>query len=631
MAFIKKADTKSSASGLSNTRIYIIIFVIGLASALVVFRLYSLQVKAYAFYRAMADDQHKLVEKILPNRGEIFLTEKDGVFPVAVNKKMAMAYAVPREVEDPASVARQVASALGIDEKEVNDKLSHQDDWYAVLKRKLSPEEEEKIKGLNLKGIYLTEESWRYYPGGNLAAQTIGFMGYNNDVIEGRYGIEKQFENQLKGDYGLLEQEKDTRGRWISIGDKSLTPAKNGEDLILSLDHVIQFKAESALKSAVQRHSADSGKIIIMQPETGKVLAMASEPSFNINDYSKTEDINVFRNPVISDAFESGSVFKTITMAAGLDSGSIAADSTYMDTGSVSEAGFKIMNSDQKANGLQTMTNIIEKSLNTGVIYVEKQMGNETFLKYIKEFGFGEKTGVDLPYEAAGNLLNLKENRNLEYFTASFGQGITVTPLQLANAYCVIANGGQLFKPQIVDRYKTDDKEIPVEKQLIRKVISKNTANQVALMLESNVLNGHGKMAGVPGYRVAGKTGTAQIPDKEKGGYKEDATIGSFAGFAPVDNPQFVIVVEIDYPKDVQWAESTAAPVFGELAKFMFDYYGIEPTKDYTAEELEKFTKTHNYLEKPKPEEVQGELPTQIKKIEGEEKKETKTKKKKDD
>jgi cell division protein FtsI/penicillin-binding protein 2 len=353
------------------------------------------------------------------------------------------------------------------------------------------------------------------------------------------------------------------------------------------------------LKKAVEKHGADGGRIIVMEPVTGKILAMANEPSFDLNDYSSVESLELFKNSNVSDAYECGSVFKPFTMAAGLDTGKINSNTTYIDTGQAQEAGYVIKNSDGKAYGQQTMTEVIEKSLNTGVIFVEKEIGNKTFLQYVENFGFGKKTGVDLPYEVGGNISNLKTNRNIEYFTASFGQGITVTPIQLANAYAALANGGELLVPQIVEETIQDGKrENQFKRNVVRKVISKNTANQIALMLESNVKNGHGKQAKVPGYRIGGKTGTAQIPDREKGGYLENATIGTFAGFAPIDDPRFVILVIIDNPKDVEWAESTAAPVFGELAKFIFDYYNIEPTEEYTEEEMNLFNRTHNYIKK---------------------------------
>lgn len=594
----EKTERKKRHPNFSFWRIYFLISAIFVCVTLIVLRLFSLQVGAYDFYRQMASDQHKLREKIFPKRGEIYLKEKESLFPAAINKNLATAYAVPAEIEDPVLAAEKIAPILSISQDEISQKLSKKDDLYEVLKRKLSSDEEKSLRDNQIKGIHLAEESWRYYPGNTLAAQTLGFVGYNGDVIEGRYGIESFFEDELKGNFGMLEQERDAGGRWISIGSKSLMPAQNGKDIILTIDHVIQFKTEVALRNAVRRHGADGGKIVIMEPDTGKILAMAAEPSFDLNSYSAVEDINAFRNPLISDTYECGSVFKSITMAAGIDAGKVSPDTTYFDSGQVEEAGFTIKNSDFKSNGTQTMTNVLEKSLNTGAIFVQKQLGNEMFFDYIKNFGFGEKTGIELPHESGGNITNLKTNRNIEFFTASFGQGITVTPLQLANAYSAIANGGQLLQPQIVEIIRNSQKEEKTENiGVIRKVISKNTANQIGLMLESNVLYGHGKLAGVPGYRIAGKTGTAQIPDKERGGYKEGETTGSFAGFGPIDNPIFAMLVIIDNPRDVQWAESTAAPVFGELAKFLMDYFAVEPTEEFSPKDLEKFAKTHNYID----------------------------------
>ena len=264
-----KAGAKPKKEGFS-WRIYSLVFVILIGCVLVIGRLYGLQVKAHAFYQEMADNQHMLREKILPSRGQIFLQERYGVFPAAVNRNLATVYAVPKEIEDFRKVALELSPILSMDKGELETKLSKENDFYEVLKRKLSDDEEAKVKNLNEKGVYLAQESWRYYPGGNLAAQAVGFVGYNEDSIEGRYGVESYFEDELKGSSGVLEQERDTGGRWISIGAQSVTPAQDGDNLYLSIDHIIQFKAEMALKSAVERHSADGGKIIIMDPYSGK-------------------------------------------------------------------------------------------------------------------------------------------------------------------------------------------------------------------------------------------------------------------------------------------------------------------------------------------------------------------------
>lgn len=571
---------------------------------IVTYRLYTLQVINYGHYHNLANKQHQYKKEIFPKRGDIFLQEKNGeLFTAATDRDLKTVFAIPLEIseEEVSVLSKQLAEILGLDEAEVKSKISKENDPHEILKRKLSEEEVVKINNLNAKGIYLEDESWRFYPGGDLAAHALGFVSYPNSKASGQYGIEREFNKLLSGRSGLLEEEKDTFGHWISLGKKNLTPAQDGSNLVLTIDHAIQFRAQLALKNAVSRHGAISGKIIVIEPQTGKILALAAEPTFNLNEYSKVEDIDVFLDPIISKEYECGSVFKAITMAAGLDSAKIKSNTTYYDSGVVSEAGYEIKNSDGKAYGQQTMTEALEKSLNTGMIFAEKQMGHEIFLRYIKDFGFGTKTGITLPGEITGNLSNLDSRRAIEFYTASFGQGITVTPIQLAMAYGAMANGGELLKPRIVD-YSIDYNggKRYSEKEVIRNVISSDSAREVTQMLESNVINGHGKRARVPGYRIVGKTGTAQMSDKVKGGYIEGATVGSFAGYGPVEDPAFAMLVVIERPQGVSWAESTAAPVFGEMAKFILSYKGIEPTETYTEDDLRKFTEMHSYIPKDK-------------------------------
>ncbi len=587
---------------ISSGRIYFLVFLVFVLTGIVFWRLYFLQIKNHEYYRGLAIKQHKSGKEILPKRGDIYLQEKSKeLFPVAVSRELKTVFIVPEEIDNKGQIAKKLSEILGVDEGEILIKASKEKDLYEVIKGKISKEEEEEIVKADLPGVHFESDYWRYYQGEKLAAQTVGFIGYDKDGLRGLYGLERQFERELKGMSGKLEQERDTLGRWISVGEKSLVPAKDGKDLVLTIDHVIQFKTDSILENAVKKHDAQGGKIIVLDPYSGGVLALSSYPSFDPNEYSKVEVGSVFRNPVINDEYECGSVFKPITMAIGIDNGSVQPDSTYIDTGAVKEAGFTIMNSDEKAYGQQTMTQVIEKSLNTGTIFIQKKVGNELFLKYLERFGFGEKTGIAFPFEIDGNLSNLKtaKKRNIEYYTASFGQGITVTPLQLAVAYGALANGGDIMEPKLVEYFMdkaSGEKDVYSDK-IRRTVISKDTANKIGIMLENNVKNGHGKLAGVPGYRVSGKTGTAQIADRKKGGYLKDAHVGTFTGFAPTNNPRFVMVVIIDHPKDVEWAESSAAPVFGELSKFIFDYYGIAPTEDYKAEDLVKFSDTHRYFE----------------------------------
>ncbi len=588
--------SKKQAEGISNWRIYALVFLFFAIILVLLLRFYNLQVAQYTQYRALAEGQHSLFQNLIPKRGEIFMKDKDGLYPAAVNRETKMAYAVPKEIENASEAAFAVAPILQLDAAELKTKFEKPDDMYEVLKHRLSDEEIDKIKGLKLKGLHLSDENYRYYPSTELAANVIGFVGWRNDSLGGQYGLESYFDDKLRGTEGSLLQKRDASGGLISFGQKEITNAKNGDTLVLTLDHIVQYQTEKILRNAVEKFAASGGNITIMDPMTGKILAMASYPTFDPNNYAQVEDINVFRNPPVNDAYEPGSVFKSFTIAAGLDSNKISPDSTYVDTGSIKEAGYTIHNSDMKANGLQTMTNVLEKSLNTGVIYVEKLLGNKNFADYVERFGFGEQSEIDLKGEAKGNINNLNNLKsNIQFFTASFGQGITVTPIQLAAAYSALANGGSLMKPQIVDKivYANGSEEV-VEPQEIRRVISQKAALQTAQILRSVVVNGHGKRAGVPGYLVAGKTGTAQVVDAETKSYAEGKSVGSFAGFAPVDNPRFTMVVSLTDPKNVEWAESSAAPAFGELMKFLLEYYNIEPTEDYTQKDLDDFNQSHN-------------------------------------
>lgn len=600
---IKKNVQQSSQEDFSEKRFknrlnllsLLIIFLFGV----VFFRLYHLQIKSYAYYKEKADKQHFSHQELEPKRGEIFLSEESGLVPVATNKEMFNVYAIPDNIkkDEVEFLAYKLSEILQLEKEKIQQSLAKENDVYEPLKRKVSEEEVAKIKELDHKGVKLEEETWRYYPNKSLAAQVIGFEGFSGDKRTGLYGVEKSYNNVLLGKSGWLKQEKDAGSRWISIGKRLINPAQDGNDLVLSLDYAVQFKAELVLRNAVKKHRAEGGRIIIMNPHNGDIIAMAQQPTFDLNKFSEQKDPSVFLNSNVSSVYECGSVFKSFTMVSGLDAGVIESDDTFIDTGSVNISGYEIKNSEEKVYGEQTMTGIIENSINTGVIFIEKKLGNAKFLEYVEKFGFGEKTGVSLPAELSGNISNLKTNRDIEYYTASFGQGITVTPIQLATAYSAIANGGNLYQPRIVKAVvDSNNQKREIKPEIISKVISQNAANQVSLMLEKNVTNGHGKTAGVPGYRLAGKTGTAQIADKEKGGYVEDATTGSFAGFGPVDNPEFVILVVIDDPKDVKWAESTAGPVFGEMSKFMLEHYGIEPTEEYSQKDLEQFKVNHSYL-----------------------------------
>ncbi len=540
----------------------------------------------------MAKRQHTVDKSLLSSRGEIFLKNKDEVYPLGVNREYYLALLSPRDVADEniPIVAKQISESLDVDYDLVMSKLAKRDDVYEIVKHKLDREEKERVASEEIEGLSFVPEYYRFYPGGTLAAHVVGFVGSDGEDYIGRYGVESYFDEELHGKDGKIVQQRDARGGWLTNTDRIVSEEIDGVDLYLTIDYTVQYEVERILKDAVERYDADSGSVIVMEPKTGKIIALANYPTFAPNEYNKIEDVAVFRNSIVSSEYESGSVFKPITMAMGLDNGKVSPDTTYVDTGSVQVAEYTIKNSEEKVYGKQTMTQVLEQSINTGVIYVEKLVGNEKFKEYVERFGFGNVTGVELPAEADGNISNLDHiRRNVEFFTASFGQGITMTQLQLATAYSALANGGLLMKPQIIEKkVYSDGHEEVVESHMVHRVISEDSSKQIGQMLRSVVVNGHGKRADVPGYLIGGKTGTAQVANAGKKGYDDAQTIGTFAGYGPINNPRFVIVVRMNNPKTVIWAESSAAPTFGKIMKYLLDFYNIPPTEKITPEQIKR-------------------------------------------
>jgi len=521
--------------------------------------------------------------ELLADRGEIYMHDGEtDRYPLAVNREYQAVFVAPKDVEEKDTVAVELSQILGIDAVEIRNKLNRPNDPFEVVKKRLTDDEVSRVKALRLKGVALMTEKYRYYPAGELAAQVIGFASLGPEGGAGGYGVEASLDAQLRGQTGTLSQEKDASGRWISLSDRAITHPENGDSITLTLDRIIQYETEKILKDSVERYQADRATAIVMDPQTGNILSMASSPQFDPNSYSKETDYSVFLNGAVSSSYEPGSIIKPITMAIGIEEGKVSPMTEYIDTGSVTEAGYTMRNADDKVYGRSSMFKVLDESINTGVIYVEKQVGNRLFGDYLHRFGFGDRTGVVLPAELPGNLKNLKNERStLNFFTAAFGQGITTTPIQMVTAYAALANGGRLLRPNIVDKVVhadgTEEKNNPVE---VRRVVSEETSKTMGEMLRSVVVNGHGKRADVPGYLVGGKTGTAQVAKTGSKGYEEGVSIGSFVGYAPLDNPQFVVLVKLDNPKNVEWAESSAAPTFGQIMKFLLEYAKVKPTED---------------------------------------------------
>ncbi len=527
------------------------------AYAFLVFHLYDVQVRRGASYSARASSQLAASGVLAAPRGSIFFTDKNGSrVPAALNKDYPVVYAVPKALEDTAEASAQLASILNLDAATLLKKFATKDS-YELVAKKVEDDKASQVQNAHIPGVYVDVASSRFYPLATVAAQVLGFVGLSADTIAdtGKYGIEEFYDESLSGTAGSSEP-------------GSLASPLPGDDITLTIDPNIQIEAERILNAVATQYKAEAGTVIVQDPATGKILAMGSTPSFDPNEYGKSS-LSALSNPAVQQLYEPGSVFKVLTMAAGIDSGAITPNTTFMDTGVLKLNGRTIRNWDKQAHGLVTMTNVIEQSLNTGAAFAQRKTGDEPFKKYVTKFGFGQKLGVDLPGEVKGDLRQLfaKDAPSVAFATASFGQGVAVTPLQMINSFSALANGGMLMRPYVNIRMG--------EKELGR-VISPSTASQVATMMVSAV--DKAKVAHINGYSLAGKTGTAFIPDFVHGGYSDDV-INTYIGFGPTKNPRFTILFKLVRPAGAPLAGQTVVPAFRELAQFLINYYNIPPDR----------------------------------------------------
>lgn len=548
-----------------------------------------------------------------------------GVF---VDQKTFMITADPTLIPENGAkgVAKILSTLLDTPAEKLEPMLTRRKVRYVFLKNRLEPEISRKVEDMDLKGVVLVPEHWRYYPEGSLAAHVIGFLSH--DGI-GQYGIEGYFNMDLEGKKGTIYASKDPFGRQITVSDSEIISAVDGDSIVLTIDRILQRKVEEVIKDAVERYKADSGQVVVMNPYTGAILAMANFPTFDPNSYAdaftlraveegekiestvqqfKLDEMHkyqpvtelerddptipkfifdnkfgpgVFKNKIVSEVYEPGSAFKPLVMSAALDAKEVEPQTTFLDDGPLKIDDFTIKNSTNQYWGKTTMTQVLEKSLNTGMSWVAKKLGKELMYKYLQAFGFGEYTNLFLEGEAKGRLDYYKHWSKAQLLTQSFGQGIVVTPLQMAVAWSALANGGKLVEPTIVESVIKKDKVIKTEPQIIRRVISEETSSIISSMLVSSVDNGYAHKAGIPGYLIAGKTGTSQMAGKS-GKYEvgEGTTITSFGGYIAF-NPQFVAIVKLDRPRigENTWGENTAAPAFRDIAEFMINYYNIQPSE----------------------------------------------------
>lgn len=549
-------------------------------ASLLIFRLLYLQIIKHDYYQNLADKRHTTNEKIEPERGKIYskdFSSEDKLYPLAINQKFYLLYGVPAVIIEATSTVENLEKIISLEPQEKTDmiqKLKKQDP-YEPLKHYLNLEQKEKIENLKIKGLGFTEETKRIYPQNNLFSHVLGFWGFKSDERVGQYGLEEQYEKYLSGQGGKFKQEKDPQGRLMAIDNLDIPPIVDGNDLVLTLDPAVQLQSCSTLKKWVEKMAADDGTAIVLEPFSGQIIAMCTYPDFDLNNYGQVESGNIYVNKAVGESYEPGSVFKSLTLAAAIDTEAITPETRYTDEGFIKFGPDIIKNAKDKKYGNVNMTEVLENSINTGAIFAALKTGKETFKKYVEKFGFGSLTNIDLPHEAKGDLKSLDSNKDIYTATASYGQGIMTTPLQMIMAYGALVNGGMLIKPQIIlEKRFFNGKIEQIKAEEVRRVISSKTSNIIKAMLVSVVKNGHAKGAQIDGFYVGGKTGTANIAGK--GGYTSD-TIHTFVGFAPLEKPKFVVLVKITKPRNSQFAEGSVVPAFAEIGRFLLNYYQVKP------------------------------------------------------
>jgi len=564
---------------------FLSIAVFGGCLVVIVFRLFQVQVVLGQDYEARANSQQSRKFEIPASRGQVYLDENGELYPVALNQKLSMLYVDPKFIPDAKRAASELARVTGLDETTLRDQLTYKKSRYIELKQRVSSEEASKIRSLKIPGVVLRQKDYRYYPENNLLSHVIGYVNSDGD---GQYGLEEYLNVDLTGKNGLLKAATDSMGVPIVSNENTIIEPKNGKDVVLTIDRSIQLVAAQALEKAVQENRAESGSIVVVDPSSGAVKALVNYPDYNPNEYGKVKDYGVFRNRAVTDLYEPGSGFKVITMASALDADKITPETTYNDTGEVEVSGKTIRNAENKKYGVQNMYDVIQKSLNTGMVFILKQLGGDSgkinragkdlFSQYIAKFGFGVRTGIEQAGEASVRVKS-PSTYDVDYANMTFGQGIAVTSMQMVQAVAAIANGGKLYQPYLVGGVVQADGTVKKNqpKLINSQVISPQAAAETASMMTRVVEKGSGWATKMPGYSIAGKTGTAQVAKADGTGYEERKNVGSFVGFAPVEDPKFVMLVRIDYPQVDGFAEKTAVPAFATVAKMLLKYYQVPP------------------------------------------------------
>lgn len=542
-------------------------------------RLFDLQVFQHDHYAAMAQSQQQFSKVEIAQRGKIYVHDSNvdpkSYYPLAFDVKKFSIWIVPNQVTKKEETAAALSPLVGIAAGDIFNKINNDKLYIPPIAKSLTLEGADKVKALNLSGTYIVPEYSRYYPEGMLASHILGFV---NAEGEGNYGFEGMYNDELKGTSGNVTGEKDTLGRVINLIDQK--NPQDGTSFVLTIDRSVQYFTEKKLNEALTTYQAASGTVIIMDIKTGGIVAMASAPSYdpnNFRDYAK-DNSGIFINPAVGHLYEPGSIFKPLTMSAAIDKGLLQPETENTFDWHVFVDNYEIKTAERKAFGLENMTQVLQNSDNVAMVWVAQLLGKDNEYNYIKNYHMFDKTGIDLSGEAIGYAPPFKQWKDINQATIAFGQGISVTPMEMVAAYATIANKGVYIKPHIVDKIiLPDGTEKKVEKEEEGRVLSAETATKMANMLYEVTEKGHSWRAKVPGFKISTKTGTAQIA-KTGGGYEESEDglgiyIHSLAGFAPTDDPRYAMIVKLDRPKSAKYAENTAAPLFGELSSFLLNYY----------------------------------------------------------
>ena len=544
-------------------------------------RLYYIQIIHGQEYVDKADHQYVSPASKIFDRGSIFFQNKDNSLLAAAS--LATGYLIsinPKKIMDPAGVFQKISGILPIDVDTFYAKVNQKSSAYQKIAEEVPENLMKQVEALKITGIQIEKERWRYYPGDSLAAQTLGFVSYAGDSLVGRYGLEKYYEDVLSRNdnqaYVNFFAEI-----FSNIKQSISSDAKSSGEIITSIEPTVENYLEKKLAEVHDQYKSKLTGGIVIDPTTGEIYAMAVNPTFNLNTFGDEKSVSVYNNPLVEGLYEMGSIIKPLTMAAGLDTGAVTAESKYDDTGSLTLNSSTIYNYDKKARGVVSMQEVLNQSLNVGATYVALKMGKNNFADYMRAYGLDEETGIDLPGENHGRLDNLKSPRDIEYATASYGQGISMTPIETVRALSTLANGGKLIVPHIVKRinYSTglfnNISYVNQAKQVLKTTTSEEISRMLTVVVDKALANG--KVA-LPNYSVAAKTGTAQIA-KPGGGYYDDRWLHSFFGYFPSYKPRFLIFLYTVEPQGVSFASQTLTAPFIDTVKFLINYYNIAPDR----------------------------------------------------